>query len=189
MPRPPKPSLLEPAHSPSGNGEVVRPSLFAEAMGEVAYYREHNTSFGPYLRTLRESRGLSLRDASEQLGITFAKLQKMETGGRFRIDSLQFFEMIADLYVRPRREVLQAAGIRVLEPHAITNELDEETAFSRLMLHPELRPMRMDEHWLESFSTLQKKQIVEFAKRLDKFLQNVGRLDDILSPDAVEEEE
>ena len=43
--------------------------------------REHKESFGPYLRGLREARALTLRVASARLGITFAKLQKMETGG------------------------------------------------------------------------------------------------------------
>src|SRR5688572_20946871 len=92
MPRPP---------TPAPAGSVNEPSDLGRAMGEVAFYREHSADFGPYLRKLREERGLSLRDAADQLGMTFAKLQKMETGGRFRIDSLNLFSDIADLYARP----------------------------------------------------------------------------------------
>ncbi len=175
MPRTPTP--------PTPAGTVVEPHPLARAIGEVAFYREHNPGFGPYLRKLREERGLSLRDAADQLGMTFAKLQKMETGGRFRIDTLHLFGDIADLYVRPRAEVLESAGIRVLEPHEITNELDEESAFARLALHPALRPLRMDERWLDSFSTLQKKQWVEFAKRLEKFFNDGGSIAQVLEPE------
>ncbi len=76
-----------------------------------ALLREHKATFGPYLRGLRQGRALSLREASARLGITFAKLQKMETGGRFRIDSTALFETIAALYERPVDEVLAAAGV------------------------------------------------------------------------------
>lgn len=174
MPRTPK---------PSPSLEVTEPTDIGRAMGEVAFYREHNTAFGPYLRKLREERGISLRDAADQLGMTFAKLQKMETGGRFRIDSLNLFSALADVYVRPRAEVLEAAGIRVLEPHALLNELDEEAAFARLVLNPALRPMRMDDRWLDSFSSLQKKQWVEFAKRLEAFFHAGGSIAAILEPE------
>lgn len=75
-------------------------------------FREHQTTFGPYLRELRVGRGLSLRDAAGRLGITFAKLQKMEKGGRFRIVSPALFDALADLYARPVAEVLAKAGLR-----------------------------------------------------------------------------
>lgn len=57
-------------------------------------FREHKATFGPYLRELRVARGVSLRDAARRLGITFTKLQKMETGGRFRIASAGMFERL-----------------------------------------------------------------------------------------------
>ncbi len=174
-----------PASPPSE--AVQEPTELGRAMGEVAFYREHSPEFGSYLRDLRGHRGLSLRDASDQLGLTFAKLQKMETGGRFRIDSLSLFGAIADLYGRPRAEVLERAGIKVLEPEAVTSELDDEGAFARLVLHPALRPMRMDDRWLDSFSSLQKKQWVEFSKRLEAFFHAGGSLAAVLEPDASSE--
>jgi transcriptional regulator with XRE-family HTH domain len=157
--------------------------------GDAPYFREHNSHFGAYLRELREVRGLSLRDASAQLQISFAKLQKMETGGRFRIERFELFADIADLYLRPRAEVLEAAGIRLLGPHIMLEQHDEETEFALLMLHPDLRPMHMDERWLESFSTLQKKQIVQFAKRLEQFVEADNSLRLILRPPAAQGEE
>jgi len=186
MPRTSKPSPPKPAPAAPKEGVVVEPSPLGRASGEVAFYREHNATFGPYLRKLREERGLSLRDASDQLGMTFAKLQKMETGGRFRIDSVELFGQIADLYGRPRAEVLEAAGIRLLEPHALTKELDDEDAFARLVLHPALRPMRMDDRFLDAFSTLQKRQWVEFAKRMEAFFHAGGTIASILEPPVEE---
>ena len=79
-------------------------------------FREHKTTFGPYLRELRLARGVSLRDAAGRLGISFAKLQKMETGGRFRIGSSAIFDAIGGLYERPVTEVLAAAGVQIDVP-------------------------------------------------------------------------
>ena len=93
--------------------------------------REHKDSFGPYLRAHREARGLSLRAASESLGITFAKLQKMETCGRFRIDSTALFDAIATLYGRPVDEVLAAAGVFTAPPRPPVPANERVWSFTR----------------------------------------------------------
>ncbi|MBL8614895.1 MAG: helix-turn-helix domain-containing protein [Deltaproteobacteria bacterium] len=80
-----------------------------------ALIRRHNATFGPYLRELRVGAGLSLRDAAARLGISFAKLQKMETGGRFRIRSLDLLDNVADLFNVERREVRQRAGFMEID--------------------------------------------------------------------------
>lgn len=85
-------------------------------------FREHKATFGPYLRELRLGRGLSLRDAAGRLGITFAKLQKMETGGRFRIEAPAMFDGLAALYARPLEEVLGKAGVQIAAPPADTDD-------------------------------------------------------------------
>ena len=91
--------------------------------------------------------------------------------------------------MRPRAEVLEAAGIRVLEPHAVAAELDEDAAFASLVLHPALRPLRMDDRWLDAFSQLQKKQWVEFAKRLEAFFHAGGSIAAILEPEPPEDDQ
>ena len=93
--------------------------------------REHKESFGPYLRTHRKANGLSLRDASKRLGITFAKLQKMETGGRFRIDSTALFDAIAAAYARPLDEVLAAAGVFAPPPRPPVPAHERVWSYSR----------------------------------------------------------
>ena len=42
----------------------------------------------------------------------------------------------------------------------------------------------MDERWLDAFSSLQKKQWVEFAKRLEAFFHAGGSLAQVLEPEA-----
>ncbi len=78
--------------------------------------REHREAFGPWLRGERAARGLTLRVAAERLGVSFAKLQKMETGGRFRIHSLALLDDIAALYELPVHAVREAAGVRSEAP-------------------------------------------------------------------------
>lgn len=51
---------------------------------------------GNYLRELRQSRGLSLKDVSDQLGIDFSMLSKIEHGGR-QLQS-HMIAPIADLF-------------------------------------------------------------------------------------------
>ena len=130
------------------------------------YFREHKPTFGPYLRALRVERGLSLRDAAAQLGVPFSKLQKMETGGRFRLPGPHALATIADFFGRPHAEVLHEAGIGVLWPEDMESGEARDRAFAALVLHPDLRPLRMDLAWTESFSALQKAQWIEFARRL-----------------------
>ncbi len=116
----------------------------------------------------------------------------METGGRFRIDSLNLLGDIADLYVCPRAEVLEAAGIRVLEPHDRRRRAlgRRERIRQAGRCNPALRPLRMDDRWLDSFSTLQKKQWVEFAKRLEAFVHAGGQLANILlGPEPTEDDQ
>lgn len=122
-----------------------------------ALLREHKATFGPYLRGLRQGRALSLREASARLGVTFAKLQKMETGGRFRIDSLALLDDIAELYERPVDEVRAAAGLYVWEPPAPSAaDVDRIWSYTRtggwamtskFQLEPNGRPPDGEEHY------------------------------------------
>lgn len=69
-----------------------------------------------------------------------------------------------------------------LEPEELVDELDDDAVFTRLVLHPALRPLRMDDRWIDSFSSLQKKQWVEFARRLEAFLHAGGSLAQVRGP-------
>jgi transcriptional regulator with XRE-family HTH domain len=127
--------------------------------------------FGAYLRRLRIEHELSLRDAAADLRISFTYLQKMETGVRTTRPSVLLMQQIAAVYNVPTAHVFAAAGVRVdaIDDHRAVID----RAFRRLVLHPRLAPEGMDSrHWLDSFSTRQKRQWVEFAQRLARLLED-----------------
>ena len=99
---------VEPA--PYEDAEALEPAEARQGPPPPAFVRRHNPAFGRYLRALRVGAGLSLRDAAAVLGIKVSKLQAMETGGRFRIRSLDLLDNVADLFNVERHEVRQRAG-------------------------------------------------------------------------------
>lgn len=143
-------------------------------LGEAAFYWRYKPSFGAWLREARERRGLTLRAAAAELGISFTKLQKLEVSGRNKAPSLGLLQRFATLYGRPLGEVLEAAGVEVVLPPDVYADVNRDVAFAALVLHPSLRPMRMDGPWLDAFSPVQKQQWVEFALRLESHLAAGG---------------
>lgn len=124
--------------------------------------------FGPYLAGLRKERGLSLRDAALLIGISFGYLRKLESAERIPRPSILMLQQVAGAYNVPSAEVFHAAGIQssTLADHAAS----VNRVFRRLVLHPRLMPRGMDApQWLDSFSTRQKSQWIEFAQRLESF--------------------
>lgn len=122
-------------------------------------------TFGPYIAGLRRERRLTLREAAAEIGISNGYLSQMETGERLPKATIPLMNKIAETYERPIAEVLAAAGIR--EAGEPDRRAQINRAFRRLVLHPDLMPARMDgKHWLDSFSTRQKLQIIELAQRV-----------------------
>ncbi len=83
-------------------------------------------------------------------------------------------QRIATLYGRPLGEVLEEAGVEVALPPDVYADVNRDDAFAALVLHPALRPTRMDGAWLDSFSSVHKQQWVEFALRLESHLAAGG---------------
>ena len=59
-------------------------------------------------------------------------------------------------------------------PPDVYADVNRDDAFAALVLHPALRPTRMDSTWLDSFSSVHKQQWVEFALRLESHLTAGG---------------
>ena len=74
---------------------------------------ERRLDFGLYLRELRESRRFSLREAAERIGMSSAKLARIETGGPGRVTSAALLRAFADLYAVPAAVVFDRAGFHV----------------------------------------------------------------------------
>lgn len=137
----------------------------------VAPARMVAPGFGAYLRNLRVERSLSLREAAMALKISFTYLQKLEAGTRTTIPSVLMLQQMAAAYDVPTTQVFAAAGLQVstIENHAAAID----RVFRRLVLHPRLMPEGMDaKYWIDSFSTRQKRQIIELVQRLEQFLED-----------------
>jgi hypothetical protein len=119
----------EPA--PHQDAAALEPTETRQGPPPPAFVRRHNATFGPYLRALRVGAGLSLRDASARLGISFAKLQKMETGGRFRIRSLDLLDNVADLFNVGRLEVRHRAGFVEVDEIKVDDGMKVREAIER----------------------------------------------------------
>ena len=66
--------------------------------------------------------------------------------------------------------MFKKAGIILEMPPDFYDRLNSKKAFAALMLHPELKPFKMTEDWLESFSDRQRQQIIEYSLRLEGVL-------------------
>ncbi len=139
-------------------------------MGEGTLFWSFQKDFGPYLRKLRKQRGMTLQEAAEQVNLSFTKLQKLETGGRVRRPSIALLQQLAHLYNRPQDEVFEKAGLVLEMPPDFYDRLNNKKAFAALMLHPELKPFKMTEDWLESFSERQRQQLIEYSLKLEDVL-------------------
>ncbi len=145
-------------------------TLRAAFQGREVLELAHAEDVGAHLREWRTAKGLSLRSAAAQLGIAYSILQKMETGGRARTPDVDFLQRVALVYSVPTAEVLQAAGYSLRHVEDVRDAIDH--AFRQLVMDPELRPAGMDAEWLDSFSTKQKRQWLEFAWRLQSYIDS-----------------
>lgn len=155
----------------------------AQPVGVAAITWEKRASFGPYLRGLRDAARLSVRAASEQIGVSFSYIAKLETGERPSPPTLKVLQRIANVYGRDLRELMHEAGFRFETPAEI-DAMDEglDARFLRLVTHPELRPMRMDALVIEMIPPLVKRQWIEFARKLELYLLDSSEeVDDILN--------
>jgi len=142
-----------------------------QPVGVAALMWEARASFGPYLRGLRDAARLSLRAASEEMGVSFSYLAKLETGEKATPPSLKVLQRMANLYGRDLREIMHEAGFSFeTSPGVEAAEESLDARFLRLVTHPELRPMRMDAAVMEMIPPLVKRQWIEFAKKLEKHL-------------------
>lgn len=130
--------------------------------------------FGVWLRDLRHGLGLTLREAATPLAISYTKLHKLEVGARARPPSLELIGRLATLYGKELDVMLARAGYKMAVPADLRDAVVCDDAFASLMLHPALRPVSMDERWLEAYSRVQKAQILDFARKLDALVRGGG---------------
>lgn len=162
---------------------LKNPPPGSKPVGVSNFMWEACTSFGPYLRGLRAAARFSLRAASEEMGVSFSYLAKLETGEKSSPPTLKVLKRIAEVYGRDLREVMHEAGFVFETPEdldAMEGSLDAR--FIRLVTFPALRPMRMDAQVIEMIPPLVKRQWIEFARKMAEYLiDSPAEVDAILS--------
>src|SRR5574341_2678341 len=77
--------------------------------------RDERPRLGSYLKSLRESKGLSQRDVEEKSGISNAFLSQLESGKVKQPSPIVLYKL-AELYAVPYAVLMERAGYPVPEP-------------------------------------------------------------------------
>jgi transcriptional regulator with XRE-family HTH domain len=91
---------------------------------------EEKTIVGIYLKSLRDTRGLSLREIERKIGVSNAVLSQIESGQVKRPSPNTLFKL-ANLYGVPYDELMDRAGYPMPSKHE-GNEQSAQTVFNRL---------------------------------------------------------
>jgi|GEM_PF-639266 len=118
-------------------------------------------SFGPYLRRLRESKGLSLRQAAKDAGVSSGYLSQIEgekrgkrkTGEHFAPHP-QILKQLAEVYHVPAQDLFERAGFfeKEKDHFGFSEEKETDRCFDFVIHDPALRRV---------LTTVDKKAIIE----------------------------
>lgn len=135
-------------------------------VGEVAFVWSPSPSFPDYLRRIRDAAGLSIRAACAAIGVSYAYLARLETGGPASTPTLDRLFKMAEVYGVDKRELLHEAGVRLQMPDTIdlVDRLDAQ--FAAVVLSDELRPPLLDENAVHYLGDRTKRQWLDFAQKL-----------------------
>ena len=145
--------------------------------GEVQRVWIRAPKLGGYLKEHRERLHLSLRRASESIGISHTYLAMIEQEGTGTDHlSLEHCTAFAEAYDIDHREVLHQAGCRYAVPEDVARGLDdiEKDRFRRLFLHPELRPPNFAATHLRWFAEPARRAVLELVTNVETYVRNGG---------------
>ena len=134
-----------------------------------------DSAFGAYLREIRETAGLTLREAAEQFGTSFTYLHRLETGKRTTPPTTNLIEKVARAYGRDLQEVIRAAGfVRSVAPD-VNLAVDIRVLFDAVISQPGLRPIGLEHRDIGYYSPMQKQQVVDLLLKYEEHRQGGGR--------------
>lgn len=94
-------------------------------------------SLGQYLKDLRQSAGLSLRDVQMRTGVSNSYLSQVETGQRR--PGTNVLQRLAPIYAVSVRELLEQSGHLVETPELAPEEQEVERAYQYVLTDPRFR--------------------------------------------------
>jgi transcriptional regulator with XRE-family HTH domain len=122
--------------------------------------------FGPYLKQIREDRGLSQRRLAHRVGVSHTYLVRLEAGDKVKAPPWDLIERIADELGRDPREVLTRAGFFYSVPDAEPSEDPVRRDFEALVLNADLRPTGLTAEVLPYIPRQVQRQWLEFTDKL-----------------------
>src|SRR5262245_38720842 len=96
FPRKAEPRIESPTDLGNVDGDTDMDEL--EPVADASFVWSPSARFPAYLRRVREAAGVSMRQAAPALGVSYAWLARIETGGYARPPSLQRLHAMAELY-------------------------------------------------------------------------------------------
>jgi|GEM_PF-3332002 len=154
------------------------PSPTVDAVGELLRGKRwlRNPDFGPYLRRHREDCRLSLGIAGSFIGISRSGLAKWERGQVISQPKCELLAAFSDAYRLDPRELVAMAGFGEIghSPVEVGAQLEQE--FANLLLRPSLRPPMLNKKALPFIAPQVKRQWIDFALKLERYLALEGAL-------------
>lgn len=149
--------------------------------GVVPSYWDSAVDFAAYVRSLRERRGWTTREAAERMGKSQAYVSNLENAERKRPPSLGVVRDLANLYDVNLRSVLIGAGFRFDLPATMQAEVDIDVRFARLMGDSRLAPPGYRPEYEKLLSTEVKRFVVEVAVRAAGLARSGVAVEDVLA--------
>jgi transcriptional regulator with XRE-family HTH domain len=151
------------------------PDEVVEGTPHVAgVYWDPTADFGAWLRTVRERKGWTTREAAKHFGVSQAYVSKLENQERKQAPGEDVLRRIAGVYGVDLREVMHEAGIRFEIPPSLELNLQVDDAFLRLLSDPRFRPGGFEPDHHRYFSPVVKQQILDLALNVARAVQEEG---------------
>ena len=141
---------------------------------DVPVFWDRDSDFGGYLKTVRERKGWTTRDAAARFGVSQAYISKLENQVRKQAPGEDLIGRVAEVYGLDVREVMHEAGYRFDIPRSLELKVSVDEAFRRLLNEPRFRPAGFQPDDERFFAPIVKQQIVDLALNVARAVGEEG---------------
>ncbi len=141
---------------------------------EVAVFWDRTVDFGGWLKSVRERKGWTTREAAAQFRVSQAYISKLEHQERKQAPGEDLLHRIAEVYGLDVREVMHEAGYRFDIPRSLELKVSVDEAFRRLLNDPRFRPSGFQPDDERFFAPVVKQQIVDLVLNVARATREDG---------------
>lgn len=139
---------------------------------------DQNYSFGEYIRFLRKSKDISLKDAAKSMGMSSQLLCDFEAGRKGkRYVSIEMVRKVSTAYGVPIAEIIKATEAAVSNERSLSDVMRE--------MIPAIRLAELLSKKMMDMSSQYSKEIEDTATELNTYIQNIRILTNILNKKQV----